>query len=260
MSLPTILQKILVTADERALEANERIDVLFELSESQPPARSLVEALTGDGLAVIAEIKRRSPSAGAIDTKVDPVKQAVAYVEGGAAAISVLTEPHYFGGSLGDLRAVRDAVEVPILRKDFTRNAAQIWEARAAGADAVLLIVAALDHRTLASLVDLAGDVGVEAIVEAHTSEEVGMAVDAGATVVGVNNRDLNTFVTDLSVAEAASVHIPDGVVKIGESGVSDAAGARRMAQAGYDAILVGEALVRAQDPAALVRTLRAVR
>lgn len=257
MSLPTILEEILVTADERAGAADRMVDELVEQARLQSPVRSLVDALSGDGLAVIAEIKRKSPSAGAIDAELDPAAQATAYVKGGASAISVLTEPHFFGGSLEDLRAVRAAVGVPVLRKDFTRNAAQIWEARAAGADAVLLIVAALDDLKLASLVETADDIGVDAIVEAHTIEEVGRAVAAGSSIVGVNNRDLNTFSTDLSVAEGAAGSIPDEVLSIGESGVSDIAGAGRMARAGYNAILVGEALVRSDDPAALVHALR---
>ena len=185
--------------------------------------------------------------------------QAVAYEAGGAAAISVLTEPHFFGGSLDDLAAVRAAVGVPVLRKDFTRNAAQIWEARAAGADAVLLIVAALSDASLGELVAEADLVGVDAIVEAHTVDEVQRAVDAGASIVGVNNRDLRTFVTDLATAEAAADHIPSSLVSIAESGVSSTDGAARMRRAGYDAILVGEALIRHGDPTGFVQALRSV-
>jgi indole-3-glycerol phosphate synthase len=197
---------------------------------------------------------------GDIDTGLDPVALAMAYVTGGAAAISVLTEPDYFGGSLADLSAVRAAVDVPVLRKDFTRSPAQIWEARSAGADAVLLIVAALEREVLDQLLDTARTVGVTAIVEVHTVDEVSVAVDAGAEVIGVNNRDLHSFVTDLSVAESAADHLPADVATIGESGVSDAYGAGRMRRAGYDAILVGEALVRAEDPGALLRALRTAR
>ena len=252
-----MLQEILVTADVRAAQAAEDVDALMDRARAQGPARDLAAALRAPGLSVIAEIKRRSPSAGDIDTSLDPVEQAVAYSSGGAAAISVLTEPHFFGGSLDDLAAVAAAVDVPVLRKDFTRNAAQIWEARAFGADAVLLIVAALDDASLASLVQVADEVGVTAIVEAHDVEEVGRALDAGATVVGVNNRDLTTFITDLSVAERAASALPADVVRIGESGVSSPEGAARMRNAGYDAILVGEALVRHPDPSAFVEQLR---
>ncbi|MEN8238185.1 MAG: indole-3-glycerol-phosphate synthase, partial [Actinomycetota bacterium] len=148
-------------------------------------------------------------------------------------------------------------VEVPVLRKDFTLDPAQIWEARAAGADAVLLIVAALSDLLLSELIGVATEVGVDAIVEAHTASEVRTAVAAGAQIVGVNNRDLATFITDLSVAESVAGLLPTGVVTIAESGVSDVVGARRMRDAGYDAILVGEALVRSDDPASLVAALK---
>lgn len=254
-----MLNEILVAADRRAAVAEANIDVFRRDVAASGPARGFQTALKRPGLSVIAEIKRRSPSAGDIDAALDPVRQAVRYVEGGADAISVLTEPEFFGGSLDDLRHVRQAVDVPVLRKDFTRSEAQIWEARAAGADAVLLIVAALTDDQLASLLAAAHDVGVAAIVEAHTHEETQRAVASGASIIGVNNRDLKTFVTDLSVAEAAAALLPEDTVSIGESGVSDAAGAQRMADAGYDAILVGEALVRAPDPAALVAALKAV-
>ena len=254
-----MLIEILVTADERAAEAARNVDEFRERARTAPPVRSLTDALTGSTLAVIAEIKRRSPSAGSLADDLDPVTQAEAYEAGGAAAISVLTEPHFFGGSLDDLSAVRTAVGVPVLRKDFTRNTAQIWEARAAGADAVLLIVAALDDVTLGELVSEAALVGVDAIVEAHTIDEVQRAVGAGASIVGVNNRDLRTFVTDLATAEAAAEHIPPSLVSIAESGVSSTDGAVRMRRAGYDAILVGEALVRHPEPAQFVQALTSV-
>ena len=254
---PTILDEILAVADERAATLEGGLPDLIARANDQPPARGFKRALIGDGLSIIAEIKRRSPSAGVIDGSLDPVARAVAYEAGGAAAISVLTEPEFFGGSLEDLEAVRSAVAVPVLRKDFTRSAAQIWEARASGADAVLLIVAALDHATLQHLVGVAADVGVDALVEAHTREEVDRAVAAGAAIVGVNNRDLATFVTDLAVAEGAATAIPDRIVSVGESGVSTIEGAARMRAAGYDAILVGEALVRHQVPDAFVSALR---
>jgi len=228
-----------------------------DAANAAAPARSLADALSAGGLSVIAEIKRRSPSAGDIDTALDPASRALAYTAGGASAISVLTEPEFFGGSLADLASVRDVVDIPLLRKDFTLDAAQIWEARAGGADAVLLIVAALSDMLLSELIGVARDIGVDAIVEAHTSEEVRTALDAGADIVGVNNRDLATFTTDLSVAESVAGMFPSGVVTIAESGVSDVGGARRMRDAGYDAILVGEALVRADDPAAFVRSLK---
>jgi indole-3-glycerol phosphate synthase len=252
-----VLNEILDRAAERAIDATIRVDDFKALAEALPPARSLAEALLAPGLSVIAEIKRRSPSVGDIDTGLDPIGRARAYVDGGASAISVLTEPDYFAGSMQDLAAVRTAVDVPVLRKDFTLAGAQIWEARAGGADAILLIVAAMTGDQLCELLGVAGEVGVDAIVEAHTESEAQRAIDAGATIIGVNNRDLATFRADLSVAESVANILPEDVVTIGESGVSDAAGAARMRAAGYDAILVGEALVRADDPADLVRLLK---
>jgi indole-3-glycerol phosphate synthase len=255
-----VLTKILDNAARRALEAQMRLDEFVDVANAASPARSLSEALSADGLSVIAEIKRRSPSAGDIDAMLDPSSQSLKYVAGGASAISVLTEPDFFGGSLADLESVRNVVDVPVLRKDFTLDGAQIWEARAAGADAVLLIVAALSEMLLSELIDVAAQVGVDAIVEAHTGHEVNSAVAAGARIVGVNNRNLATFITDLSVAESVVELLPSDVVTIAESGVSDVEGARRMRDAGYDAILVGEALVRSENPAGLVAALRGER
>lgn len=242
----------------------ERVDALAPLehslrqaARSAPAVRDFEDALRSSGLAVVAEIKRRSPSAGVLAPALDPAEQAAAYVAGGAAAISVLTEPEFFSGTLEDLRAVRTAVEVPVLRKDFTLHPAQIWEARAAGADAVLLIVAALSDEELRALLAVARETGMAALVEAHTPDEALRAVTAGAPLIGVNNRDLTTFVTDLTTAESIAPLLPAGVVRVAESGVSTAEGAARMRRAGYHAILVGEALVRATDPAALVSRLR---
>ena len=254
-----MLAPIIERADERAVEAETRVDVFKRAVLSKAAPRGFAAALTGQGLGVIAEIKRRSPSAGDIDASLDPVLQASAYESGGANAISVLTEPHFFGGSLSDLEAVRDVVSVPVLRKDFTRNEAQIWEARAAGADAVLLIVATLDQPTLERLIVSAESLGMDALVEAHSAEELDCAVEAGATLIGINNRDLATFKTDLGVGEQLAARIPQGVVSVGESGVSSVEGAGRMQAAGFDAILVGEALVRADDPRGFVAELRGV-
>jgi indole-3-glycerol phosphate synthase len=216
-------------------------------------------SLRRPGLQVIAEIKRRSPSAGDIRPELDPAQQASEYARGGAAAISVLTEPEYFGGSLQDLTAVREAVTLPVLRKDFIVDPRQVEESRAAGADALLLIVAALEPRGLGELLAECARVGITALVEAHDTAEAAVAVAAGAAVIGVNNRNLKTFFTDLAVAEAVAASLPADRVRVAESGVSSAAGAARMAQAGFDAVLVGEALVRAEDPAGLIAELRGV-
>lgn len=219
----------------------------------QEPARDLVAALTVPGLSVIAEVKRASPSRGPIDTDLDPVALAGEYGRGGAAAISVLTESRYFRGTLDDLRRVRTVVDVPVLRKDFLLDPVQIWEARAAGADAVLLIVAALDDQTLADLLTETHLAGMEGLVEVHTASEIERARAVGARVIGVNNRDLGTFDVDLGTAERLASRLGDSVVAVAESGIWTRADANRMRAAGYDAVLAGESLVRAADPAALL-------
>jgi len=228
-----------------------------ELAAAAAPARDFRAALRAPGLSVIAEIKRRSPSVGAIDEHLDPSLRAAAYEAGGAAALSVLTEPDHFGGSLDDLETARAAVGLPVLRKDFVLHSAQIWQARAHGADAILLIVAALSDRDLTELLETAEEAGVAALVEAHTASEARRAASAGASIIGVNNRDLTSFTVDLATAEGLRGELPAEAVTVAESGVSNPAGAARMAAAGYDAVLVGEALVRASDPADLVRRLR---
>ncbi|MCP4965126.1 MAG: indole-3-glycerol phosphate synthase TrpC [bacterium] len=229
-----------------------------DLTGDSPERRAFAASLARPGLQVIAEIKRRSPSAGDLNMGIDPIAQALSYERGGAAAISVLTEPEYFGGSLDDLRRVREAVSLPVLRKDFIIDPQQVAESRAAGADALLLIVAGLDLGLLKELMEECRAAGIEALVEAHDEEEAAIAAAVGAKVIGVNNRDLSTFHTDLAVAERVAPLLPQDRTLVGESGVSTPAGAARMATAGYDAILVGEALVTAEDPAALIAALRA--
>lgn len=253
---PMMLEPIVAAAEVRAQTLRDHGDRLRGHAIQHPEVRSLGSALSGPSLAVIAEIKRRSPSAGGIDEDLDPSEQARAYVAGGAAAVSVLTEPEFFSGSLDDLRAVRTVVDVPVLRKDFVVDPIQIWEARAAGADAVLLIVAILGDR-LATCLDTAAEAGVEALVEVHTEEEAAIAVAADADIVGVNNRDLATFTTNLAVAERLRPALGGSRVTVAESGIAAPADAARMRRAGFDAVLVGEALVRSADPAALVRSLR---
>jgi indole-3-glycerol phosphate synthase len=182
-----------------------------------------------------------------------------AYAAGGAAAVSVLTDAEFFGGSLADLEAVRGEVGLPVLRKDFILDSRQIWESRAAGADAVLLIVAALSDESLAELLTVGAEAGLEALVEVHDETEVERALTAGALMVGVNNRDLATFEVNLAVAERLAPMLVGRAVTVAESGIGRAEHAVKMAVAGYDAILVGEALVRAEDPAGLVAELRGV-
>ena len=207
---------------------------------------------------VIAEVKRASPSAGAIRAGLDAPAQALAYAQAGAAAISVLTDGPGFGGSLADLAAVRAAVAVPLLRKDFVLDAYQLLEARAHGADAALLIVAALDDGRLRRLLDACAGLGLAALVEVHDEAEASRALAAGARLVGVNNRDLRTFAVDLAVSERILPALPPEVKGVAESGVRTAADARRLRAAGASNLLVGEALVRAPDPSALLREMMA--
>ncbi len=197
-------------------------------------------------------MKRRSPSRGVIDAALNPASLAGEYERGGAAAISVLTEPAFFDGSLRDLATVRTSVSVPVLRKDFILDEAQVWEARAAGADAILLIVAALEPEALASLLAVSRSAGMEPLVEVHTKDEVEVALDAGARIVGVNNRDLTTFEIDLATAESLRPQLGE-VIAVAESGIWSARDADRMRAAGYDAVLVGESLVRSGDPADVI-------
>lgn len=254
-----MLEVILESVRRRLPDVVARQRALMAEAAAREPARDFIGALSGPGLDVIAEIKRRSPSAGTIASGLDPVAQAREYAAGGAAALSVLTENEFFGGSLEDLAAARDATELPVLRKDFVVHPAQIWESRAAGADAVLLITAALANDALAGLLSVASDAGIAALVEVHDEQEAAVALAAGARLVGVNNRDLTTFATDLSVAEAVRPSLAGAEVTVAESGVASTEAAARMAAAGYDAILVGEAAVRAGDPAQFVAGLRGI-
>ena len=212
-------------------------------------------ALAVPGIGVIAEVKRASPSAGPI-AAADAADQAARYERGGAVALSVLTDGRHFDGSVDDLRAARRASGLPILRKDFIVDDSQILEARAAGADAVLLIAAALSDDELRDLRGAASNAGLAALVEIHTSEEVDRALGSGATIVGVNSRDLETLRVDLDRALATLSGIPSTVVRVLESGVSTREHVSRAADAGADAVLVGEALMRAEDPAAKIAEL----
>jgi indole-3-glycerol phosphate synthase len=223
----------------------------------RPPTRSLARVLRQPGrITCIAEFKRRSPSAGWIAEDADPATTARAYAAGGASAMSVLTDEPFFGGGLDDLAAARIASDLVILRKDFIVDRYQVLEARAAGADAFLLIVAALEDEELASLLAAGRDVGLEALVEAHDPLEVARAVAAGAAIVGINNRDLRTFTVDRELAARLRPQVPADRIVVAESGIRDAADVARLRAANVDAILVGEALMRAPDPAAGLRAL----
>jgi indole-3-glycerol phosphate synthase len=225
-----------------------------------PPALDAERALRAQpGMAVIAEVKRSSPSKGALAEIADPAGLAAAYAEGGATAISVLTEPRRFGGNLDDLATVRRRVDVPLLRKDFLVTRYQLTEARAWGADLVLLIVASLTDRELVELREHAESLGMTALVEVHDEDETRRAVDAGASVIGVNARNLRTLEVDRSVFARLRPLIPDDVVVIAESGVRSVDDVREYAAAGAHGVLVGEALVTGGDPAGAVRAFAGV-
>jgi indole-3-glycerol phosphate synthase len=232
---------------------------LRAIVEDAPPTRDPMPAFRASGLSVIAEVKRRSPSKGDLADIPDPAALARSYAAGGADAISVLTEQRRFGGSLDDLRAVRAAVETPLLRKDFIVSTYQLLEARAAGADLVLLIVAALDDVTLARLHSEARELGLTVLVEVHDEPEIDRALAIGAELVGVNARNLKTLEVDAGTFARLVGRLPGDVVKVAESGIGGPADAARHAAEGADVVLVGEALVRDGDPTAAVAAMRGV-
>jgi indole-3-glycerol phosphate synthase len=254
----SVLDEILdgVRADLKARQRQVPLEWLKEAvcRAASPP--DVVAALKGEDVAVIAEVKRASPSKGALAAIADPAALAMDYEAGGARVISVLTESRRFGGSLEDLAAVRAAVRVPLLRKDFVISSYQLWEARAHGADMVLLIVAALEQNALVSLVERAESIGLVPLVEVHTDDELDRAVDAGAKVIGVNARNLATLKVDRGVFARIAPRIPDGIVKIAESGVRGPHDLLAYAAAGADAVLVGESLVTGRDPRSAVADL----
>lgn len=247
---PDILDRIVATKRiEVAALAGHR-DALERAAAEGPPVRSFRGALSLPGeVALVAEVKRRSPGAGEIRGELDPVTLASAYASAGASALSVLTDGDYFGGSLEDLRQVRGAVPIPVLRKDFIIDPLQVLEARGAGADAILLIVRILDDATLTTLLRLGAGLGMGVLVEVHHEEELDRALDAGARVVGINNRDLATFQTDLGVTEALLQRLPEDVLVVSESGMRGRDDVVRVGASGADAVLVGEGLLRAPDP-----------
>ncbi|HKA62273.1 MAG TPA: indole-3-glycerol phosphate synthase TrpC [Methylomirabilota bacterium] len=240
-------------------KAGHSLAALVAACRGLEPARDFEAALrpdAGERVRLIAEVKRGSPSRGLFRSDLDPVAQATIYAGAGAAAVSVLTDAKYFHGSVDDLVAVRAAVPVPVLRKEFIVDEYQLWEARAAGADAALLIVAALDDAALRDLLSAAKGVGLAALVEVHTADELDRALRLDAPVIGVNNRDLQTLTTSLEPSLALLPHIPPGSLAVSESGLASGADVARVAAAGAHAVLVGETLLRAQDVAAKVREL----
>jgi indole-3-glycerol phosphate synthase len=256
--MPSVLDQIIdgVREDLAGRESRVPLERLRRQCDGLPAPRDAGALLRRPGLSVIAEVKRASPSKGALSDIPDPAALASAYAAGGATAISVLTEQRRFGGSLADLEAVRAAVDVPVLRKDFIVTEYQVWEARAHGADIVLLIVAALDDRRLSDLMTLAGSLGLTCLVEVHDEAEAARAVDAGASVIGVNNRNLKTLDVDIDTFARLAPLIPASCVRVAESGVRGPEEAALFARAGADAILVGEALVVGGDPEAGVRSM----
>jgi indole-3-glycerol phosphate synthase len=254
--MPTYLADIVAAHRARAAHDDRSLSELVEQASGTPAPRDFTGALRTDGLSCIAEIKRRSPSKGALQPDLQADLVAKEYVAGGAACLSVLTDADHFGGSPADLAAARQAAGLPVLRKDFTVQEADVADARLMGADAVLLIVAALEDDELRRFAALADELELAALVEVHDADELARALAAGARMVGVNQRDLRTFAVDHERALALAACIPRGVVAVAESGIRDAGDARRLAEAGYDAVLVGESLVRAEDRAATLRTL----
>ena len=255
----TKLDAILSATRDRVASLRSQARELERRARATPDPRPFARALAGREVGVIAEVKRRSPSAGAIREDLDPVAHAQAYVRGGAVSISVLTDEAHFGGSLEDLAQVASAVAVPVVRKDFILDELQLYEARAAGASAVLLIVRALTSDGLHALARAARDQGLGVLVEVHSAGELELALGVDPTAVGVNSRDLATFALDLGRAEQLVAQVPGGVPVIAESGIATRADVERMAAAGADLVLVGTSVAKNADPERAVRELTGV-
>ena len=255
-----VLERIVATKRDEVARLESELPTLKRNARTAPAPRDFGHAVSGPvSVALIAEVKRRSPGAGAIRPDLDPVELASSYASAGAAAISVLTDREYFHGSLDDLSAIRAAVQVPVLRKDFLISEAQVWEARAAGADAVLLIVGILDDAALRGLGLLAEDLGMSVLVEAHDRRELDRAIESGASLVGINNRDLRDFSTRLETTLELIDRVPQGTTVVSESGIRTREDVERLAGAGVHAILVGEALLKDADPGSAARRLAGV-
>ncbi|MGZ4793709.1 MAG: indole-3-glycerol phosphate synthase TrpC [Ilumatobacteraceae bacterium] len=256
--MATYLDRILEQHREMSESDHRSVEGLLRAVQHMPPTRGFGAALREQSsLAVIAEIKRRSPSKGDLFADLDPAEMAISYEAGGASCLSVLTDTFFFGGSTDDLQVARRHCSLPVLRKDFTVSERDVLDARLIGADCVLLIAAALDKGELLTFHQLATSIGLDVLVEIHDEAELEPALAAGATVIGVNQRDLVTFVVDHERAVRMGSLIPDDVVRVAESGVRGPADALSLRRAGYDAVLVGESLVTAPDPAAAIAALR---
>lgn len=245
-----ILDRIVAAKVERLEETKRRLPLATLTRPTGRDTRSLAAALSrSDRINIVAEIKQRSPSKGIICEDFDPVRIAKSYANSGAAALSVLCEEDFFGGSLEHLEAVRHQVDLPLLRKDFIFDEYQLYESAAAGADAILLIVAILEDELLAGLKGLAGELGLDALVEVHSAAEMERAVRAGASIIGVNNRDLTTFNVDLETSVRMAALAPSGATLVSESGIHNGRDIRRLKPAGFSGFLVGEYLMRASNP-----------
>ena len=261
--MATYLDRILEAHRARAAEDPRPLEAALDAARAAAAPRGFTAALwadAADGLAVIAEVKRRSPSKGDLARDLDPAATAREYVAGGATCLSVLTDGPHFGGSIEDLQQARAAVSVPVLRKDFTVDPRDVADVRSMGADAVLLIVAALSDAELADLHGLAVELGLDALVEVHDEAELERALAVGATLVGVNQRDLVTFEVDNARAVRVGKAMPEGILRVAESGIRGPEDAEVLAEAGFHAVLVGESVVTAGDRAASVAGLRAAR
>ncbi|HTR36013.1 MAG TPA: indole-3-glycerol phosphate synthase TrpC [Bryobacteraceae bacterium] len=255
-AIPSILAQIV---EQKKLDLAHRAPGVEELADkSTAGRRDFAGALTSRQPAVIAEIKKASPSRGVLAAQFDPAGIARLYQQGGASALSVLTDEKHFQGSLADLESARSAVSLPVLRKDFTIDPYHVQEAAAHGADAILLIAAILSERQMRDFRELAERYGMAALVEVHDAEELKPAVASGARIIGVNNRDLNTFEVSLDTALRLAEKIPAGVVKVAESGIHNTADVARLRAAGYQAFLVGEHLMKSGDPAGALQALLA--
>ncbi len=256
-TVPDILARIVAHKQwERSTTSIDRAQLERRAAAMQPARRDFRGALFANPPAIIAEIKKASPSKGLLSANFDPAALAREYEAGGAAALSVLTDEHFFQGSLANLCAARESAALPVLRKDFTLDEHHVIEAAAHGADAILLIVAILDVRRISKLREMATEYGMSTLVEAHDETEVDIALEGGADLIGVNNRDLKTFEVKIETSLRLAARIPSGVVKVAESGIHSAADVRLLRDAGFHAFLVGEHLMKAPSPSAALRAL----
>lgn len=256
-AIPGILARIVERKREELARDSSRLPEFKKRAALRTDHRNFAAALKKNPPAIIAEIKKASPSKGVFTEGFDPARFARIYAQSGAAALSVLTDREFFGGSLADLEAAREATSLPVLRKDFTLTEFHVFEAAAHGADAILLIAAILETAELQKLRELASELGLASIIEVHDSAELESAIQSGAQIIGVNNRDLNTFDVKLANSRLLAPKIPQNVLKIAESGIHSGEDVRLLRKSGFEAFLVGERLMKSSDPAAALKELR---